>query len=230
MKALRWHGRQDVRLDDVPVPQDARPGQALIRVLACGICGTDVEEWRSGPVFIPTQPHPLTGRQAPITLGHEVVGIVEALGVREDHIEIGDVVAVDGLSGCGECRWCREDRIVLCEQLAAIGLMSDGGLAEYCVVPARGCFRLPPEIDSGSAALTETLAVGVRALRRGRLAAGERVVVTGAGAAGLLAAQAARALGASDVTIVEPERMRRGVAASLGLNAVEDAAEAPLGD
>jgi (R,R)-butanediol dehydrogenase/meso-butanediol dehydrogenase/diacetyl reductase len=153
-------------------------------------------------------------------LGHEVVGVVERLGSPSDRLRVGDVVAVDGLSGCGSCRWCQDDRIVLCEQLAAIGLMEDGGLAEYCVVPGEGCYVLPVDVDPGSAVLTETLAVGVRALRRARVQPGDEVLVTGGGAVGLMAAQAARALGASRVCVLEPEPLRRRIAAELGLTAV----------
>jgi (R,R)-butanediol dehydrogenase / meso-butanediol dehydrogenase / diacetyl reductase len=80
MKAARWHGRRDVRVEDVPVPTPGRD-EVLLRVGLCGICGTDLEEYRHGPLVIPaTRPHPLTGRQAPLTMGHEFFGVVEALG------------------------------------------------------------------------------------------------------------------------------------------------------
>ena len=82
MKAARWHGRGDVRVEEVPVPTPGR-GEVLLRVSLCGICGTDLEEYRHGPLVIPAdRPHALTGRRAPLTMGHEFFGVVEALGPR----------------------------------------------------------------------------------------------------------------------------------------------------
>lgn len=215
MKALRWHARGDVRLDDVPPPGVPRPGEVQLRVLWCGLCGTDYEEYRHGPIFIPTSPHPLTGAAAPLTLGHEVVGVVTKVppGGRLDP---GSTVAVDGLSFCGQCRNCRRHRVTLCDKLASIGLMGDGGLAELVNVPELGCVVLPDSLSPEAATLAETLAVGVRALRRGRLLAGERVAVVGAGPVGLLAAQAARAMGASRVSVCDPLAERQKMALTLG--------------
>ena len=90
MKAARWHRRRDVRVEDVPVPTPGR-GEILLRVRLCGICGTDLEEYRHGPLVIPTgRPHPLTGRQAPLTMGHEFHGVVEALGPDVSGFREGD--------------------------------------------------------------------------------------------------------------------------------------------
>lgn len=216
MKALRWHGRRDIRLEEIPRPALPGPGQVQLRTLWCGICGTDIEEWLRGPIFIPdASPNPLTGGQAPLVLGHEVTGEIVAIGAGVHGLTLGDVVAVDGLMSCGTCHWCVRSRPVLCPSLSAIGLMCDGGLAEYCNVPARGCVRLPDGLASDDAALAETLAVGVRALRRGRFADEESLAIYGAGAVGLLAAQAAAAWGARSVTVVDPISERRDLVASI---------------
>lgn len=217
MLALRWHGRGDVRLDEVEDPPPPGPGEVRLRVLSCGICGTDVEEYRSGPIFIPSgEPHPLTGRSAPITLGHEFSGEVVAVGAGVDRYRPGDRVAADTLIFCGECYWCKRHQVTLCERLGALGLMADGGLAGLCNAPASTLLPLPDGVTDEAGALAETLAVAVRALRRGRLAVGESVAVVGAGAVGLMALQAARAGGASTVSVVEPLPERRNLAASLG--------------
>jgi (R,R)-butanediol dehydrogenase/meso-butanediol dehydrogenase/diacetyl reductase len=220
MKALRWHARGDVRLDEIPPPPPPMPGEVQLEVLWCGLCGTDYEEYRHGPIFIPVTPHPLTGASAPITLGHEVSGVVRKTpdGSR---LRVGDRVAVDGLRFCGRCRNCLRHRVTLCDQLSSIGLMSDGGLAEYVNVPELGCVVLPDSLSAESAALAETLAVGTRALRRGRMLSGDRVAVIGAGAVGLLAVQAARAMGASWIGVCDPSPARQKMALALGADGAD---------
>lgn len=221
MKALRWHGRGDIRLDEVPPPGSPAPGQLLLRVLWCGICGTDIEEWLHGPVFLPQdRPHPISGARTPLTLGHELVGEVAEIGSGVSGFVIGDRVAVDGLVSCGHCRWCLQGRTVLCAQLGQVGLTSDGGLAPWCLVPAAAAVPMPPELDPAVGVLAETLSVGVRALRRAALTAGEAVTVVGGGAVGLLAAQAARAGTGTSVTVVEAHPGRRELARQLGIGTV----------
>lgn len=220
MKAIRWHGRLDVRVEDIDIPPAPAPGEVQVEVLACGICGTDTEEYRHGPLFVRAgSPHPLTGRQAPIVLGHEVAGRVVACGDNGGAGLVGQLVAVDGLISCGRCASCRAHRVNLCEQLASIGFSADGGLAALLNAPARGCIPLPEGVGADAGALAETLSVGVRALRRARLEPGEDVVVFGGGAVGLLAAQAAAARGAGRVLVVEPDPRRRELAGRLGLAA-----------
>jgi len=227
--ALRWHGRKDVRLDEIEEPPPPGPGEVRLRPLWCGICGTDVEEYRGGPHFIPSgEPHPLTGRSAPITLGHEFSGEVVDVGPRVERFRPGDRVAADTLIFCGECYWCRRHQVTLCERLAALGLMADGGLAGLCNAPERTLLPIPEGVSDEAGALAETLAVAVRALRRGRLAVGESVAVVGAGAVGLMALQAALASGASKVSVVEPLSERRRLAASLGADEVYAPEEAVL--
>jgi (R,R)-butanediol dehydrogenase / meso-butanediol dehydrogenase / diacetyl reductase len=227
MLAVRWHGRGDVRLDEVPAPPAPGPEEVQLRILWCGICGTDVEEWQRGPLFIPAAaPHPLTGQQAPIILGHEFSAVVDSVGARVDGLRPGQRVAADVVVYCGRCRWCRRNKVVRCERMAALGLHADGGLAELCNAPAAMCFPVADSVADDAAALTESLAVGVRALRRGSLAAGERVAVVGAGPVGLMTLQAALALGAERVTVVEPDPSRRALAGQLGAAEGVDPADA----
>jgi len=183
----------------------------------CGICGTDLEEWLSGPVFIPAAaPHPVTGARAPLVLGHEFAGVVVAAGADVTGPGPGQRVAVDTIVSCGTCYWCRRGEVTRCPALGALGLHGDGGLAELCNAPARICLPVPDTVADDEAALAEPLAVAVRALRRGRLRSGERVAVVGAGAVGLMAVQAAAAFGADGVAVVEPLPERRALATRLG--------------
>ena len=217
MLAVRWHARGAVRVDEVPPPPPPRPGEVQLRVGWCGICGTDVEEWLSGPGFIPVDaPHPITGTRAPIILGHEFAGRVVAVGDGVAEPQTGQRVAVDTIVFCGTCHWCRRGEVTRCPQLGGLGLHGDGGLAELCNAPARMCLPLPDTVADDEAPLVETLAVAVRALRRGMLRPGEQVAVVGAGAVGLMAVQAARAFGAGSVAVVEPLAGRRSLACRLG--------------
>ncbi|MEV8515993.1 alcohol dehydrogenase catalytic domain-containing protein [Dactylosporangium sp. NPDC051484] len=226
MRAIRWHGRLDVRLDDIAEPKKLNDGELLLRVLYCGICGTDIEEFRQGPRLIPTeQPHRLTGRSAPLTLGHEFAG--EVVDTRGDTpFARGDVVAVDGNVSCGSCYWCLRGERTLCPDIAQYGLKADGGLAEYVVVAAGTCVRLPPDADRRIGALAEPMSVAVRAVRRSRLALGATVAVVGAGPVGLLVAEVARAAGAAYVVIVDPRADRRELALSIGADEVFEATAA----
>jgi (R,R)-butanediol dehydrogenase/meso-butanediol dehydrogenase/diacetyl reductase len=226
MQAALWHARDDVRVEVVPDPSPPGPGEVIIRVAACGICGTDLEEYRAGPLFIPVgQPHPLTGRQAPIILGHELVGEVVEVGRGVTRFRAGDLVAPDVLLYCGTCYWCQRHQVTLCEQMAALGLSADGGLAEYCKAPAAMCLPVPAALPVEHAALAEPLAVAIRAVRRGRIGLGDRVAVFGGGTIGLFCLQAARNAGAAAVYVVEPHAWRRGLATRLGAAAAIDPRE-----
>lgn len=225
MKAARWYDRDDVRVVNVPEPS-ARPGQVVLRVGSCGICGTDVEEYRHGPVLIPTgQPHPLTGQAAPLTLGHEFWGTVVEVGPDVTNLRQDDRVAPEICLACGTCIYCRGGEPARCRFWAALGLHADGGLAEFVAVPAASCVRLPESLADDEAALVEPTEVAVRAVRSSGLRLGERAAVIGGGAIGLLVLQTAHAAGAREVYVVEPGAGRRELARALGADAAIDPAD-----
>jgi (R,R)-butanediol dehydrogenase/meso-butanediol dehydrogenase/diacetyl reductase len=225
MKAARWHGRRDVRVEDVPVPTPGR-GEVRLRVSLCGICGTDLEEYRHGPLVIPVgRPHGLTGRQAPLTMGHEFTGVIEALGPGVDGLREGDRVAPDIVLFCNACVFCRQHQYALCEKWAAIGLHTDGGLAEFVTVPAFACVRLPDSLSDAEAALVEPTEVAVRAVNKAPPRLGDVVAVLGGGPIGLLTLQVSRAAGAGEVVLIEPRPARRALALELGAAAALDPAD-----
>ncbi len=227
MKAAIWYARNDVRVEEVPEPGAPEPDEVILKVSACGICGTDLEEYRAGPLFIPVgAPNPLTGRQAPIILGHEFAGEVVAVGRDVTRLKVGDRVAPDVLISCGRCYWCQRHQVNLCEKMAALGLSGDGGLAEYCKAPASMCLKLPDGLPTEQAALAEPLAVAVRAARKGQIGLGARVAIFGGGTIGLFCLQVARNAGASAVYVVEPHAWRRDLARRLGASDVIDPGEA----
>ncbi|MEU7836093.1 alcohol dehydrogenase catalytic domain-containing protein [Nonomuraea sp. NPDC049129] len=215
MAALRWYGRGDVRLVETEMPAPG-PGQVLIAVTLCGLCGSDIEEYRFGPVVVPVEPHPLTGRTAPLTLGHEVVGVVAEAGPGVS-LAPGTAVVPDVVLGCGHCWWCTRGEYPLCERGAALGLQDDGGLAEYLVAPAARCVPLPDGLPPAVAVFAEPAAVAVRALDKAGDVSGAVVAVVGAGAVGLLVAEVARCRGAATVVAVDPDAGRRALARSFGL-------------
>jgi (R,R)-butanediol dehydrogenase/meso-butanediol dehydrogenase/diacetyl reductase len=222
MKAALWHGRRDLRVEEVPDPSPG-PQDVVVEIDWCGICGTDLGEYLYGPQLIPVgEPHPLTGAAAPLIMGHEFAGTVVAKGSGVTTLALGQRVGVDTIIFCGECYWCKRHQHVLCPQLAALGLMAHGGLARFCVAPAYMCLPLPESLSFEAAPLAETLSVVVRALRRGRFNPGETAVIVGAGPVGLMALQMARVAGATSVYVVEPSAFRREAALKLGADVAFD--------
>lgn len=229
MKAIRWHAQRDVRLDTgLTKPQVSGPDDVLLRVLHCGICGTDVEEYRHGPRVVPRIPHPLTGRCAPITLGHEFSGEVVEVGPEVRQFTVGDRVAVEGNLHCGRCFWCERAEWNLCPQIAQYGLATDGGLAEFAVIRETTAVKLPADADARIGALAEPLSVAVRAGRRSGATEASRVAIVGAGPIGLLVAQVMRARRVASICVIEPMAERRQLALAVGAHVVADPAGADL--
>jgi (R,R)-butanediol dehydrogenase/meso-butanediol dehydrogenase/diacetyl reductase len=215
MLAAVYHGRRDIRVQEWPAPPKPRPGWVTVAITCCGICGTDIEEYLHGPVVIPTEPHPLTGAKAPLVLGHEGAGIVVATGAGSG-IETGTRVGLENSVGCGHCTACLSGNRQLCSQLAVMGLMLDGALAEAVNVPASMCAELPAGLPDEAGALAESLSVAVRAVRRAGTVEGVDVHVFGAGTIGLMTAQVARTAGAGSVTLRDPSSTRLVRAKSMG--------------
>lgn len=226
MRAARFHGRGDIRVDEVPEPVTG-PGQVMIDVEWCGICGTDLHEFLEGPIFIPSPgaPHPLTGEEPPVVMGHEFAGVVSAVGEGVTRVAVGDRVAVEPYTVCGTCPACRAGRYNVCAQLGFIGLAGGGGgFAEKCVVDQRWVHPLGA-LGTDVGALVEPLAVAFHAVRLAEVAEGATAVVFGAGPIGLLVAACLRAGGAGQVVVVEPTAARKAKAAETGVDHVLDPTE-----
>lgn len=220
MRAARWHGALDVRVEEVPTPRPG-PDEVLVRIERAGICGTDVEEYLAGPVSIPVGwRHPTSGRQAPLTLGHELIGTVVETGVEITEPVHGRVVP-NIVVGCGQCWWCVRHQEGLCPKVSVRGLNADGGFAEYLACDARTSVAVPERVDLDVAAFTEPVAIAVRAIAKVPMLVGSVVAVVGAGVIGLLVAQLAMVGGAVTVLAVDPVRRRRELASSWGAVACE---------
>lgn len=222
---MRWHGNRDVRLQDVPLALPLGPGMVEVEVALCGICGSDVAEFAHGPFAIrPGRPHPLTGQQPPLTLGHELSGRVCAVGEGVTAVAVGDRVSADACWRCERCEACVAGDYNQCALSGSIGLASDGAMAPRVRFPAYCAVPLPDAVSDRAGAMLEPLAVGLHALERARARAGETVVVLGFGAIGACTALVAAALGL-DVLVSEPGEARRARAQALGFRVHAPAGE-----
>jgi (R,R)-butanediol dehydrogenase / meso-butanediol dehydrogenase / diacetyl reductase len=215
MRAAVYHGRLDVRIEDVPGPGPPGPGQMLLRVLYASVCGTDLAEYRHGPKRVPLhEPHPVSGHVGPVILGHEFVGEVVAVGPGVQRFSVGERVVPGCGWWCGTCPRCADARPNVCENYYLIGLQAHGGLAELAQVPARMCQQVPDGCDDEAAAVAQPLAIALHALRRSQLGRGKAVAVIGAGGIGAFLVAGAHERGAAPLVAVDidPQRLRTAVA------------------
>src|SRR5918992_5461620 len=201
-RAAVMHGTHDVRLEDVPVPQPG-PKEVLVEIRAVGVCGSDVHYYEEGRIgsFVVDEP---------LILGHESMGTVVALGKGATKHEVGERVALEPGVPDMTCRECRAGRYNLCPNVRFFATPPiDGAFANYVAIHEDFAFTLPDSVSDEAGALMEPLSVGVWACQKANVSAGDRVLVTGAGPIGLLAAQCARAFGATQITVtdVNPHRL-----------------------
>ena len=210
MKALVLSAYKHLAIEDVPVPHPA-DDELLVRVKACGICGSDVHGFDGS-----------TGRRIPpIVMGHEAAGIVEAVGSRVTEFRAGDRVTFDSTVYCGECFYCRRGQVNLCDRREVIGVSTPlfrrmGAFAEYVTVPARIAYALPESMPFAHAALIEAASVAVHGASLTPIEHGDTAVVVGAGMIGLLTLQAVREAGAARVFVVDVDDTRLELARNLG--------------
>ncbi len=208
----------------------AADDELLLEVAAVGICGTDAAEFAKGPTMFPIDhAHHVTGHHGPMVPGHEFSGIVVAAGRDVSGFAEGDLVTSGAGVSCGVCRNCRAGRTNLCDHYFTIGLNRDGALAELTTVPARACVNLAGRRLSGDvAAMAQPMSIAVHAMRRGRPAADDHVVVIGAGGIGAFLVHAAARHGVH-VTAVDLDADRLAVATELGAaRTVQTSSAAPL--
>ncbi|MDV6374995.1 NAD(P)-dependent alcohol dehydrogenase [Deinococcus arenicola] len=200
-RELRWETR------DVPAPG---PREVRVRVRRIGVCGSDVHYYthgRIGPFVV----------EAPLVLGHEVMGVVEALGEGVGSLSVGDRVALEPGYPCRRCAYCKRGEYNLCPQMTFMATPPvNGALSEYVIWPDDFAFKLPDSISDDAGALLEPLAVGVWAARKGAVVPGDSVAVFGAGPIGCTTVQAAKAAGATTIIAVDLEDFRLDLARKVG--------------
>jgi 6-hydroxycyclohex-1-ene-1-carbonyl-CoA dehydrogenase len=219
MKAAIFYGpHQPLEVQEVPTPEPG-PGQALVRVAACGVCHTDLHYIDHG---VPTFKKP------PLILGHEASGTVAALGAGVENWKVGDRALLPSVVGCGTCAMCRIGRENVCERMVMFGNNVDGAFAEYVLAPAKDLFPLPEEMPLvESCIIADATTTPYHAVvNRGRVTPGDQVVVFGCGGIGLNLVQVATAVGARVVAVdIVDEKLewarQLGAAATVNAKTVE---------
>lgn len=214
MRVAMYYSNRDVRLEEIPIPQIG-PGELLVKVVASGICGSDVMEW-------------YRVKRAPLVLGHEITGEIAAVGEGVKDYKEGDRVFVSHHVPCNTCRYCLSGHHTACDTLHKTNF-DPGGFAEYVRVPPinvdRGVYLLPDEVSFEDGTFIEPLACVLRGQRLAQMKPGHSVLVLGSGIAGLLHVQLARALGAGQVIATDINEYRLNAARRFGAHAVIDAEE-----
>jgi L-iditol 2-dehydrogenase len=215
MMAALLYGPRDMRVERIPRPAAPGPGMALLRVTAVGVCGSDLHTYVDGRIGESVV-------AAPLVLGHEFGGVVEAVGPEAYDgnfapLQVGTRVAVDPAQPCGRCEMCEQGHPNLCHRLHFCGLYPDGGsLCEYIVMPAHCCFPVPPTIDDAGAALLEPLGIALHAVDLAKLHVADSVAVLGAGPIGLLLLQVAKLAGAAPIYVIDQFPWRLALAQQYG--------------
>ncbi len=206
MRALMYYSNNDVRLEELPIPEIG-PDEVLLKVMASGICGSDVMEWYRRD-------------KVPLVLGHEVAGEVVEIGKNVSRFQVGDHAAATHHVPCNTCHYCLNGHHTMCDTLLRGTHFEPGGFAEYIRVPAinvdRGLFHIQPEVSFNQATFMEPLACVLRGQRMARLKPGQTVLVLGSGISGLLHIGLARALGAGLVVAVDTIQFRLKMAKKMG--------------
>jgi L-iditol 2-dehydrogenase len=189
----------------IPIPLDH---EVVIEVKACGICGTDQHIYHGQPGSAEVQ--------YPIVLGHELAGEVVQVGDKVSALKAGDRVSIDPNIYCGECDYCRGGRLHLCNHLQAVGVTRDGGMGEYCTVPAANCYTLPVELSYEEGAMIEPLGCVLHGFQQINIWPGASVLVIGGGYIGLMMLQMAKMYGGSPIVVSEPDLSKHPLALQMG--------------
>lgn len=213
MKAAVFYQKNNLKVEERKIPEPGK-GQVLVRVRACGVCGTDVHIFCGDEGAAPTP--------SGTVLGHEFAGEIAAIGPGVTGLSVGTRVAVDPNKLCGCCDFCRKGVGHFCENITGIGTTVDGGFAEYCAVPASQVYPVATSIPFEQAAMAEPLSCCLYAIKLCNIQCGSTVIVIGCGMIGLVMLQLARLSGAADVVAIEPVAEKRQQALNLGADLALD--------
>lgn len=207
MRCAVFYGKHSLRVEERPVPQPG-PGEVLIQIKMCGICGTDVHIYEGDKGAAQTTP--------PAILGHEFAGVIAKTGNGVSGFHVGDRVCIDPNCYCRACEFCRSGEVHFCENMVGYGTTTDGGFAEYCVVNESQVYHLGEHTSFAQGAMAEPVACCLHGIDLCGIQPGSQVVVIGAGMIGLLMVQLAKLAGASRIALLEPVEKKREMGRRLG--------------
>ena len=212
MKAAVWYGKKDVRVEKRTL-KEMEDHEIKVKVAWAGICGSDLHEYEHGPIFIPAHaPDPITGGQAPLTLGHEFSGVIEKVGSKVKDFKVGDRISIYPMITKG-LKSSKED---VFDGFSCLGLHVDGGFADYAIIPEKHAYKLPDSMSLEEGALIEPAAVAVQAVKEANVTIGDTVAVFGSGPIGLLTIMAAKAAGATNIIALDISETRLDKALQVG--------------
>jgi L-iditol 2-dehydrogenase len=217
MKAARFLSRNNMRIEEIQT-RAPLPDEAVVKIAACGVCGTDLHIYQGAEGAVETVP--------PITLGHEFSGIVCEVGSTVTTVKTGDRVCIDPNDTCGKCYYCKAGKAHFCESMTGIGTTVDGGFAEYCTVKEKQLYKVPAELSFEEAAMAEPVACCLHGINLASITAGQTVMILGGGTIGLIMLQLAKISGVSNLILVEPVESKRILAKRLGADVTID----PVGE
>ena len=209
MKSAVWYGGKDIRIEEVPKPKVTN-NEVLVRVKAVGICGSELHAYEGIS----------ERRKPPLVMGHEFAGEIAEIGKVVKGLEKGDRVVVEPLIRCGVCEQCMRGQGNVCRNVKLVGLHVSGAFAEYVLVPAGNCHKLPDNVSFEEGSTVKPLAVGVHAVNRTPIKLGDTVVVIGAGIIGMMTLQAAKTAGAEKIFVTDVVDYRLDLAKKLGADVV----------
>ncbi|MDZ7292470.1 MAG: zinc-dependent alcohol dehydrogenase family protein [candidate division KSB1 bacterium] len=210
MNVAVFYAPKRIEIEERPTPK-VGPHEVLVQIGACGICGTDLHIFAGEAHARP-----------PVILGHEFAGTVVEVGKEVRDLHLGDKVAVDPNIACGGCYYCHRGQVNFCENLRALGVDIDGGFAEFCLAPAKQCYKLPADFPLEFGAFAEPLSCCIRGLERSAIQPGQSVAIVGAGNIGLLMLQLARLAGAGAIFVLDPLESKRAIARQLQVDLALD--------
>ncbi|MCL5069344.1 MAG: zinc-dependent alcohol dehydrogenase family protein [Actinobacteria bacterium] len=210
MKYALIYGIKDIRIEEKPIPQKS-PDRVLVKIIACGICGTDVHIYNGKmPIKFPYSP------------GHEFSGVIHSVGESIKNLEVGDRVVVDPNYNCESCYYCRIGYPNLCENLKTTKVKSNGGFAEYVAVPEKIVYKIPSDVSFEEATLIEPLSCSIHVIEESNIKFGDIVLIIGGGTMGLILLQLVKQKGAKLIILSEPLEFKRELALKLGADIVID--------